>query len=80
MRWGIAGVMLALMVASAQAQVGGNTGLGPGTASSMNIGKHAAAAAENASDGSKVKANDSAYNAALKNLPDKQYDPWHGVR
>jgi len=27
-----------------------------------------------------VKANDKAYNAALKNLPDKQYDPWRGVR
>jgi len=27
-----------------------------------------------------VKANDKAYNAVLKNLPDKQYDPWHGVR
>ena len=26
------------------------------------------------------KANDKAYNAALKNLPDKQYDPWRGVR
>jgi hypothetical protein len=26
------------------------------------------------------KANDKAYDAALKNLPDKQYDPWHGVR
>ena len=21
-----------------------------------------------------------AYNAALKNMPDKQYDPWRGVR
>jgi len=27
-----------------------------------------------------VRANDKAYNAALRNLPDKQYDPWHGVR
>ena len=26
------------------------------------------------------KAIDKAYNAALKNLPDKQYDPWRGVR
>ena len=30
--------------------------------------------------GSKAKVNDKAYNAALHNLPDKQYDPWHGVR
>jgi hypothetical protein len=30
--------------------------------------------------GSKAKASDKAYNAALHNIPDKQYDPWHGVR
>jgi len=29
---------------------------------------------------STVKANDKAYNAALKNLPDKPFDPWRGVR
>ncbi len=29
---------------------------------------------------SAVKSDDKAYNAALKNLPDKQYDPWRGVR
>ena len=28
----------------------------------------------------KPKANDKAYNSALRNLPNKQYDPWHGVR
>jgi hypothetical protein len=32
------------------------------------------------SDEPKVKANDKAYNAALRNLPDKQFDPWRGVR
>ena len=46
-----------------------------------NIGQHAAAAAAKAGGGDeKVKANDKAYNAALKNLPDKHYDPWRGVR
>jgi hypothetical protein len=46
-----------------------------------NIGQHAAAAGAKAGAGDeKVKANDKAYNAALKNLPDKQYDPWRGVR
>ncbi len=80
MRFGMAGLMLALMMASAQAQVGGNTGMSPGTAASMNLGQHAHAAAEKTAVNPKVKANDSAYNAALKNLPDKQYDPWHGVR
>jgi hypothetical protein len=28
----------------------------------------------------KPKADDKAYNAALKNLPDKPYDPWQGAR
>ena len=45
-----------------------------------NIGQHAAAAAAKGGGDEKVKANDKAYNAALKNLPDKQYDPWRGVR
>jgi len=80
MRWGIAGLMLALMTASAQAQVGGTSGVNPGTAASMNIGQHAQAAVDRGSGGPRVKANDSAYSAALKNLPDKQFDPWHGVR
>ena len=46
-----------------------------------NVGQHAAAASsKGGADESKVKANDKAYNAALRNLPDKQYDPWRGVR
>jgi hypothetical protein len=48
-----------------------------------SLGSHAAKAGEaaDAANGAgKVKANDKAYNAALRNLPDKQYDPWHGVR
>jgi hypothetical protein len=32
------------------------------------------------SDPQKPKADDKAYNAALKNLPDKPYDPWQGAR
>jgi hypothetical protein len=31
-------------------------------------------------DPQKSKADDKAYNAALKNLPDKPYDPWQGAR
>jgi len=45
-----------------------------------HVGQHAANASATGGDESKVKANDKAYNAALKNLPDKQYDPWRGVR
>ena len=46
------------------------------------VGQHASAASAKAGNGDegKPKANDKAYNAALKNLPDKQYDPWRGVR
>jgi hypothetical protein len=45
------------------------------------IGNQASnAQTQGATDEVKVKANDKAYNAALKNLPDKQYDPWRGVR
>ena len=29
--------------------------------------------------GPKVKANDKAYSSALKNLPDKPFDPWRAV-
>jgi len=28
----------------------------------------------------KPKPDDKAYNAAIKTLPDKPYDPWHGSR
>ena len=46
-----------------------------------DVGQHAAAAgARTGTDEPKVKANDKAYNSALKNLPNKQYDPWRGVR
>ena len=46
-----------------------------------NVGRHASDASGKAgSDEPKVKANDKAYNAALRDLPDKQFDPWRGVR
>jgi hypothetical protein len=46
-----------------------------------NVGRHASDASSKASsDEPKIKANDKAYNAALRNLPDKQFDPWRGVR
>jgi hypothetical protein len=63
------------MTASAQAQ----QGQGNQMANANRVGQHAANAGSVADD-PKVKANDKAYNAALKNLPDKQYDPWRGVR
>jgi hypothetical protein len=77
MRLLIAGLALAAMMASAQAQVGGQQ------TPASSVGQHAAAASaqgDKAAEAGKLKANDKAYNAALRNLPDKQYDPWHGVR
>ena len=32
------------------------------------------------SDSQETKADDKVYNAALKSLPDKPFDPWHNVR
>jgi hypothetical protein len=80
MRWLIATASaLALMTASAHAQIASPNGtMVPGS----GIGDKAAAGNAKASqnDPAKPKANEKAYNAALQNLPNKQYDPWHGVR
>jgi pectate lyase len=81
MRLLIAGLTLVAaitaMAAGAQAQLNSQ-------ANQMNnasrVGQHAGNTGGQGADESKVKANDKAYNAALKNLPDKQYDPWRGVR
>jgi hypothetical protein len=77
MRILIVGLAMALMLASAQAQVGPQ---GQQINAASQIGQHASNASSAKSDEPKLKANDKAYNAALRNLPDKQYDPWHGVR
>lgn len=45
-----------------------------------DIGRHAADANSKGSDEPKVRANDKAYNSVLRNIPDKQFDPWRGVR
>jgi hypothetical protein len=46
-----------------------------------DIGRHAASAnSKGNSDEPKAKANDKAYNSVLRNIPDKQFDPWRGVR
>ena len=75
----VAGLALAAGTVAAQAQ--SVPGVSPGTSGAMGVGQHAAkAGAKDASDETKVKANDKAYNAALKNLPDKQFDPWRNVR
>ena len=84
MRFLIAGLVLALMMASAKAQVGGGGlgGQGNQVGNASQLGSHAsqAGAKGDDKDDQKAKANDKAYNSALRNLPNKQYDPWHGVR
>ena len=60
---------IALTTVSAHAQ--GVGGLGGGHKHQQKADK---------TDPQKPKADDKAYNAALKSLPDKPYDPWQGAR
>ena len=77
MRWLIAGVALVMTTAFAHAQMTPQQTMD----TAERIGKGAARGFDDKTpDASKTKANDKAYNAALKVLPDKRYDPWHGVR
>jgi len=65
-----AALALSVMVASAQAQMGGAPGGGRQPFDKRN---------QKSSEPAKPKADDKAYSSALKSLPDKQYDPWHGM-
>jgi hypothetical protein len=70
--------MMGLTMVSAQAQMSPQTAQMQGASA---IGQSASRASQQSEvDIQKAKANEKAYNSALKNLPDKQYDPWHGVR
>ena len=76
MRWLLAALVLALAASGAHAQTSPqqmnmNAAQRIGNSAGKNGGEDA---------GAKAKASDKAYNAALHNIPDKQYDPWHGVR
>jgi hypothetical protein len=76
----VASLALAVLTVAAQAQQQGpGAGMAPGTYSASKIGQ--SAASNKVHEDSKVpKANEKAYSSALKNLPDKPYDPWRGVR
>jgi hypothetical protein len=76
MRWIFAGLALALTVASAHAQLSQQAPIN----SAGQIGQNASRSLSSKTEEPRVKANEKAYDAALHNLPDKQYDPWHGVR
>ena len=72
----VASLVLAVLTVAAQAQQG--PGMTPG---SSRIGQSAVSASDKLNEDSKaLKANEKAYSSALKNLPDKQYDPWRGMR
>jgi len=66
---------LTVMVASAQAQVGGFGAPGGGGGRQAFNKRN-----QKSNEPAKPKADEKAYNSALKTLPDKQYDAWHGVR
>jgi hypothetical protein len=59
-------VIMVMMMASAQAQTGG--------------GHHKSSGQQKAEKSATPKADDKAYNAALRSLPNKPYDPWSGTR
>jgi hypothetical protein len=67
-------VMLAtvLIAQTCNAQVSGSSGSGGGRKGHQQKADKPTASAP--------KANDKAYNAALKSLPDKPFDPWRGAR
>jgi hypothetical protein len=71
-RFIVAVLALVLLVESAHAQaMGGGSGGGGRKQHQQKADKM---------DAQKPKVDDKAYNAALKSLPDKPYDPWRGAR
>jgi len=71
---GIAAAALAIALASASAHAQG-AGLGGGGGG----GGHKHQEKSGKTDTTKPKADDKAYSAALKTIPNKEYDPWRGV-
>ena len=67
----LATFVIALLVGSANAQAPGGGGFGGGRKHEQKSEKPAE---------QKPKVDDKAYKNALKSLPDKPYDPWHGAR
>lgn len=71
--------VLTLTMASAQAQdaTGGNGAMGGMGGAG---GRHHGQQQKNAKAAPAPKADEKAYKSALKGIPDKAYDAWHGVR
>jgi hypothetical protein len=70
----IAAFALALLASAANAQMADSGGGGLGG------GKGRQQKAEKTDTQHAPKADEKAYAAALKTVPDKPFDPWHGVR
>jgi hypothetical protein len=70
---GLVALAIALLAANAHAQQAGAMGGGFG-------GRHHQQGQTKQAETPKPKVDEKAYNAALKELPDKQYDAWQGVR
>lgn len=70
----VAALSGALTIECAHAQAMGGPGGGGGGGHKQHQQK------TDKTDTTKPKADDKAYNAALKSLPDKPYDPWAGAR
>jgi opacity protein-like surface antigen len=74
----LAAAVLALTIAGAQAQDAG--GMGGGTGGGMGGGRHHGQQKDTKAAPPKPKVDEKAYNSALKEIPNKPYDAWHGVR
>jgi hypothetical protein len=72
----LAAALAALTITGVQAQDAGNSGMGFGGAGGRHHGQQKNAKAAPA----KPKVDEKAYNSALKDIPNKPYDAWHGVR
>ena len=70
---------LTLTLTSADAQNTGGFG-GPGGSGGMGGGRNHQQKADDKAAEQKPKADDKAYAAALKSVPNKKYDPWNGMR
>lgn len=65
------GAAVAFTVADASAQMAGNPGMG---------GRHKRGEQQSTAKTTAPKADEKAYEAALKSVPNKKYDPWQGAR
>jgi hypothetical protein len=74
----VARIMRLLMAAFACGLVAASAHAQGGAAGSAH-GKHGRQQPEKG-EPQKPKIDDKAYNAALRNIPDRKYDAWHGVR